>query len=272
VILFAVLVLATLAGATRLLTGPWSQASEAIEPWRADLAERGGVPESADRTASRELLLRMNAENIELRRRLSEYREVADASGLAASQAVVARARVTARSLRRGRHFLEIDLGAVDGVEDGMAVGIGWSLIGVVAGEQLGRSLVRLLSDQDSRVAAHLVPAPSDDGEQLQTLTPLALGVCAGTGERGRLELHFIEDRPGLQVEPGMGVLTAGGSGSQLPPRLVIGTVLSAEREATSDHWRIAVQPLRDARQASTLLILRSQRAAVKDGAGGFGN
>jgi len=157
-----------------------------------------------------------------------------------------------ARSERQARRFIEIDAGVVDGVHRGMAVAEGWSLLGVVVGEQTGTSLVQLVTDAQSRVPATLLTVD----EEGQPGEPVSLGVCAGTGRNDRLELRFIEEREGLTVHPGMAVVTAAGR-EAVPVGLVLGLVESAEVQAYSDHWAITVRPLRDADILGSVLVLQ---------------
>lgn len=224
------------------LSGPFTT-------WRAD---RVPVGPGSDVIALRELAVRLHAENLELRRRLEEYAEVEARVAAGAPLRILCRSRVVARSGRRGRHFLEIDAGLAEGVERGLAVSSGWSLVGMVVGEQAGRSLVRLLHDPESRIPARLV-----DVDQTGEETLLSLGLCIGTGRVDRLRLDFVEQRPGLDPAPGMMAISAGGP-EGIPPGLVLGRVVEVERSPDRDHWQIALEPLRPLASEASLLVLRS--------------
>ncbi len=193
-----------------------------------------------------EQMVRINAENAILRSRLQDYLSIKGEGGVPPEQAVMVRARVIARTLRQGRRYCELDAGAVDGVGVGMAVCLGWSLVGTVVGVQEGRCLVQQVTDSESRVPAALL------GEE----AIIAEGVLSGVGKRGLLMLDYIEERRDLVVKPGQQVVTAGTQG-RFPPGLVLGTVVAASRSATADHWHVEVTPMREADIAESLLILR---------------
>lgn len=224
----------------------WKHTSALLEPLQRQLAAGGGATGDERVRAMEEQLIHLNAENVLLRTRLQEYLAIRGEGGVPPEQTVVVRTRIISRTLREGRRYCEIDTGAVDGVLKGMAVCSGWSLVGMIADVQEGRALVQQLNDSESRIPAALI-----DGAQV-----LAEGVLAGTGKRGRLLLDFVEDREGLNIVPGQRVVSAGSDG-RLPHGLVLGTVLSATRSSTADHWRIDVVPLRDADAAESLLVLR---------------
>ena len=156
------------------------------------------------------------------------------------------------RTQRPGRRFCELDIGAIDGVEHGMPVVLGWTLIGSVAGLQASRSVVRQISDVDSRVPAGLY----SDQEML------AEGVLRGTGTSDEAALELIEERPGLTVAAGQQVVTAGLAG--FPPGLVLGTVSQAQRGGPAGHWQVMVRLLRTAERAESLLVLREAEEVVR--------
>jgi rod shape-determining protein MreC len=243
----AVTGLATWSGFTRVSPTTLAAVSEPVE--RAWSGSEEADPLERLRQVQ-EQLVQANAENALLRTRLEDYLAIRGEGGIPPQQAVVVRARVIARTLRQGRRYCELDAGAVDGVTVGMAACLGWSLVGVVAGVQEGRSLVQQVSDSESRVPASLF-----DGKTL-----LAEGVLSGSGRRGLLLLDYIEDSDGLAVATGQQVVTAGSDG-RFPPGLVLGTVTAATRSATADHWHVEVAPLREADTAQSLLIMRFEHA-----------
>ncbi len=227
----------------------WRRLSGLVAPWQRAMSPVGNqVPASPEQqlAAAQEQVIQLNAENVLLRTRLAEYLAIRGEGGLPPEQVVVVRARIIGRTQRLGRRYLELDAGAVDGVVKGMAVCSGWSLVGMVSGVQEGRCLVQQLTDAESRL-----PAALFDGDKM-----LAEGVIAGIGKRGQLLLDFVEDREGLNVVPGMHVVTAG-SDIRLPAGLVIGTVTAAGRSSTADHWRIDVAPQRVAEAAESLLVMK---------------
>jgi cell shape-determining protein MreC len=220
----------------------WQWLAPLAIPWQADLSSRR--PQGEELVGLQERVIRLNVENVVLRRRLAEYQQIEGEGHLPPAQAVAARGRIIARTERQGRRFCELDVGAVDGVERDMPVILGWTLIGSVAGLQPGRCVVRQISDIDSRVPAGLY----DDHELL------AEGVLRGTGEAGEASLDLVEDRPGLTVEAGQHVVTAGLGG--FPPGLALGPVIEAQRGGAADHWKIRVRLLRTAERAESLLVI----------------
>ncbi|MBA3709085.1 MAG: rod shape-determining protein MreC [Planctomycetes bacterium] len=222
----------------------WSRLGNAIEPLQRGLAP---IPKEADGVTSlREQVIRLNAENVVLRTRLSEYLAIKGEGGIPPEQAVVVRARVIARTHRAGRRYCEVDAGAVDGVVKGMPVCSGWSLVGVVAGVQDGRCLVQEVTDSESRIPAAIV----DDQQKL------AEGVLVGSGRAGQVSLDFVEHREGLTISEGMRVVSAGADG-RLPAGLVLGTITSAKLAPGADHWQISLTPLRDTGNVESLLLMR---------------
>lgn len=244
--LVVALVLAVLTGALVASGGArrvWQWSAGLVGPWQADLAGRD--PDADEQAQLRERVIRLNVENVVLRRRLGEYQQIEGDGHLPPAQVVVARGRIIARTQRPGRRFCELDVGAIDGVERGMPVVLGWTLIGSVAGLQAGRCAVRQVSDADSRV-----PVALYDEREL-----LAEGVLRGTGVADEAALDFIEDRPGLTVVAGQPVVSAGLAG--FPPGLALGTVIAAQRGGPAGHWQITVRLLRTAERADSLLVIR---------------
>lgn len=227
----------------------WGRLDPLLIPLQRGLAPRGMVDDERLGEVEREQLIRLSAENVLLRTRLEEYQAIRGETGVPAERSVVARGRIVARSLRAGRRYLELAVGAVDGVARGMAVASGWTLVGLVTGVQEGRCLVQLLSDRECRLPAAII-ATREGGPRL-----LAEGVLTGTGQRGGLVIEQVEQTGDLVLAPGMAVVTAGSDG-RLPAGLVLGTVAEADR-ADGDRWRIAVQSARDAELAESLLVLR---------------
>lgn len=242
--------LGALIGVTGLLRGPWqrldgARAREALVPAAVadpdlDLAEENA---------------RLRERCADLARRLAAYEELAASAAVTVPEILLTTATVVGRGDRRGAHLVEIDRGAMaDGVSRGLAVTVGWSLVGVVRGEAGARSLVQLITDPASRVPARLV---GRDGEVI------ALGSLAGTGAWTELELRLVQDRAGLEVEAGFLVLTADGL-EAVPPGLILGHVVAAERSTSDDHWRIKVAPLRSTALLTEVQVLKDLRPRVE--------
>ena len=241
IILLVISVLIALIPAVR---GLWVMTDQPVAAWRSQLIAESGSVENALAEAAEEIA-RLRTQHAEAVRRLAEFEEILNESNLDPEQVVLTRATVVARSTGPGAQVLEINRGAVDRVRKHMAITVGWSLIGVVIGEQAGRSLVRLLTDAQSRIPAKII---GPDG------AVLGRGVCAGTGDLRQLDLRMVEDQPGLIVEAGQYVVSAGGPGV-VPPDLILGVIEQARREEASDHWAIDVEPLREV--GATVLVLK---------------
>jgi rod shape-determining protein MreC len=236
-------VLTLVLGGTGVTASVWHQSLQGRVP---SLHHELIAPEdAAPMTVLIERSARLNAENIELRRRLREYESIRGEGGIFPEQAVVARVRVIGRSERRGRRYVEVDVGALDGVRRGQAVISGWSLLGEVVGEQRRRSLVRLITSEDSRVAAALY----DPRGQL-----VAEGILRGDPSGQGCRLLYIEDHPDLVVEAGMEVLTSG-TGGRFRAGLLLGLVTDVERPSDSDHWTVWVEPVHQPNRLPTFQI-----------------
>lgn len=206
-------------------------------------------------------LLRLATENAELRRRIREYDSLHAELGTRIFPEQLLRARVIARSAEQGRHFLEIDQGALQGISRGDPVVVGWTLVGVIRAEQAERSLVQLLTDSESRVAVSLYHASFGlNTEDQVSDSPVAHGVIAGSGDRHALRVMHVEARAGVQMVPGMQVLSSG-LDPLIPFGLVIGEVVEAEPRADSDLWDITVQPARAWGSYPTVVAVRRLRA-----------
>jgi cell shape-determining protein MreC len=242
--------LGALIGLSGLLRWPW----QALDRPGAALRE-ALVPDAVDDPALdlAEETARLRERCADLGRRLSAYEELAGGAATDVQEVLLTPALVRSRGDRHAAHLVEIDRGAADGVGRGLAVTVGWSLVGVVRGEQSGRSLVQLVTDPVSRIPAHLVTA---DG------VTIALGSLAGTGSWTALELRLVQDRPGLEIAAGQLVVTADGH-EAVPPGLLLGRVVSAQRSSSDDHWRIAVEPLRSPALLTRVQVLKDLRPRV---------
>jgi rod shape-determining protein MreC len=227
------LLLTALVGLSGLARATWLRLAEAVLPWQRSQI---GLQERHEELLDlRERNARLNAERVELAGRLRDYEAIRGEGGIDPLRAVVAIARVIARSPRAGRSLVEIDVGVLDGVRRGMICLAGWSLVGTVIGEERHRSAVQLITDPESRIPAALYSLQGDFvGEGLLVGDPASAG-C---------RLLYIDDHPDLVIEPGMEVLTSGTDG-RLPRDLVLGQVAEVEQPPGDDHWSIIVRPLR---------------------------
>jgi rod shape-determining protein MreC len=240
-------VVISLVAATALIlgTGFGRRVLAALSPLAAWQRHQAARTSASSAEEAREQALRLNVENIVLRRRLAEYGELTGEGRVAAAQVVAARGAVVARTLREGRRYCELDVGALDGIEVGQAVVRGQALVGRVALVAQGRCAVQALGDAESRI-----PAALYSQEQC-----LAEGVLRGFGEGNRAHLEFVEDRPGLVITPGQIVVTTSLDG--VPGGLALGTVIEADRGEAADHWRVTVELLRTVDDVESLVVLR---------------
>lgn len=253
-----VLILGACLGLTLLLAGTglvkrfWIPSSRLLTGWRQNLAATGPADSALMRT--QEELARLKSQMLTLQAELSALTEMSQA-GVNPERVILRRAAVLGRSRRIGRHFWEITGGGADGVRQGMAAVSGWSLVGVVEGEAERTSLVRLITDPESRVPVAVIGQKTDTEGQSAPME-VARGVAAGTGDRVRLDIRFVDDRPGREVLTGMDVVSLGGTG-EVPPGLMIGRVVLAERSPQSALWHIEASPLRRLDDLDQVLILR---------------
>lgn len=198
------------------------------------------------------LLLRKQVADLQARLQALQQAQEFEANGM--MEIVSYDARVMSRTRGRREQYVEIDRGALHEVKRGMAVCAGRSIIGLVSGEKRTTSLVRLISDPQSRIAAHVY-----NGQNR-----IAGGVLAGAERSGLCELLYIEDRPGLVIKPDHYVVTAGTDGI-IPEGLIIGRIIEADPSKTSDSWRIIVEPLRPVHAVTEVLVCRRPQRGLPE-------
>ena len=218
------------------------------------LAPAGRTAADEPEAVLREQVVRLGAENAVLRGRLADYAAIEGEGRATPERVVVARGRIIGRTRRASRRYIELDVGRVDGVVKGMAVVMGWTLVGQVSGTDDGRCLVQEVTDGESRVAAAVI----DAGDAAKAPVRLCEGVLAGRGRRDVLGLEFVETAPELDLRPGLGVVTAGADG-RFPAGLVLGAIRSASH-AGGEAWQVEIAPPRDPELAESLLVLRFER------------
>lgn len=197
---------------------------------RTWLLPSGSLAESSKKD---EIIVQLKAENLLLKRRLMDFEDLRDQEPILAGRTWV-RARMLAVSLDRGQHFVEIDAGtASHGVERDQPVIAGRSLVGRIAGEKAGRSLVRLLSDTGSRVPIMI----------MQGTEAIAEGLCEGIGETRSLRLSMLQVAQETELTKGMEVITSPLLPA-IPAGLVIGTIDKAEQKTTGE-WMVTLTPIR---------------------------
>lgn len=124
---------------------------------------------------------------------------------------------------------LEINRGSGEGIGEGMPVITDAGLVGRVVQVEGGRSRVRLITDPDYPTVGARLVASGDVGG-------------AEPGTDGNL---VVQD--GIQldtaVERGDGVVTAGTRGSEYPPGIPIGSVLSVGRTGDRTEKTLEIEP-----------------------------
>lgn len=201
-------------------------------------------------------LLTLSEDNLRLQKEIADVRDrlqmtrqakkLADAGGM---EVVAWDARVLSRT--RGQrqqmvdvHYVEVDKGGLDAVKPGMAMCSGRSLLGLVTAVKRDQALVRLITDPKSRIAALIY-----DGKKR-----VAGGILAGGPRSGLCHMLYVEDRPGLKIEPGFYVVSAG-TGGLVPEGLILGEVIKASPSLSSDNWDIEVQPIRPVHAITEVLL-----------------
>ena len=181
---------------------------------------------------SRERLEALEAQNEELRARLAELEEARQENerlralvDFAEERSLITLgARVIGRPVSAWEGTITIDRGSTDGVEAGMPVIAAQGLVGQVATVSPRAATVRLITDQQSGVAA-------------MVQSSRVLGVVRGS-IAGALSLDFV-DR-GQLPQNGDVVITSG-LGGVYPKGIVIGDVTSVEDRRGELYPRIAV-------------------------------
>lgn len=168
----------------------------------------------------------VEAENAELRARLAEVegdqiREITDRQVLeqllAATEITFAddveqvAARVVTGPSSSFEATVTIDKGSDHGIEEGMAVVTGAGFVGRVERVTSNRSVVLLLSDAEMSVSARLVSTQ-------------ALGLVKGRGAQRSPVVELLADEG---AEEGEILQTSGLEGSQYPPGIPIGRIVS---------------------------------------------
>jgi rod shape-determining protein MreC len=185
-----------------------------------------------DLTVSRTRLAALEEQNAELRARLAELEEARQENERLralvdfAEERKLAKlgARIIRRPISTWEGVIVIDRGSEDGIEPGMPVIAAQGLVGQVAEVTVGASTVRLLSDQQSGVAAMIQSSR-------------ATGIVRGSVS-GELSLDFVARD--LTPLAGDVVLTSG-LGGVYPKGLVVGDVVSVDDRRGELYPRIIV-------------------------------
>ena len=249
---FILLVLTLLLGPLGLGDWLWSQPRHLSTNMMIGQNQAGSEPFDEQLLALNEEALLLKKQVADLQARLLAMRQAKDFEEAGMMDLVAYDARVIRRTRGRREQYVEINRGALHKVTRGMAVCAGRSIIGLVSGEQRTESLVRLISDPQSRIAAHVYNGKNR----------IAGGVLAGAERSGLCELLYIEDRPGLLIKPDYYVVTAGTDGI-IPEGLILGRIIEADPSKTSDSWRIIVEPLRPVHAVTEVMVCRRPQSQL---------
>ena len=137
-----------------------------------------------------------------------------------------------------------IDKGSADGIRKDMPVIGENGLVGRIVRVARSESIVRMVVDRDSAVAARL----ASSGEQ---------GIVEGTGSG----LHLTLLDPAAKVATGERVLTSGYSRGLFPPGIPIGTVTDAPPAGSNTTRVVTVEPFVDFSSLDYLLLVTGVRA-----------
>jgi rod shape-determining protein MreC len=151
-------------------------------------------------------------------------------------------ARVVSTSPNNFQLTLEIDRGTRHGVARGMPVVSGAGLVGRIVDASRTRSVVLLVTDQESSVGVRL--ATSGD-----------VGVATGRGMRAPLEVDLID--PATVVPEGEVVVTSGLQQSVFPPGIPVGKVRTAKAAPGALQQDVAIDPVVDLRRLTFVKVLQ---------------
>ena len=145
------------------------------------------------------------------------------------------------------RRSAMVNVGRIDGVEDGSAVMDGLGLVGRIAGVAERSARVIFLGDGSSRVPAVVQPS----GQR---------AMVSGDNSRAPV-LEFIDQLD--EVRPGDRVVSSG-DGGLYPPGILIGQLVAAP------DGRLRVRLAADFRQLDFVRVVRTQPLAPVEGPGGL--
>lgn len=137
-------------------------------------------------------------------------------------------AEVIGKNIDPTESTLIINRGAVDGIEDGSPVIIGDGiLVGKVAKAEKKTAVVRLLDDNQSKVASTVVNYEK------------SIGIVEG-GYGISVQMNFIPQNESVSVGD---IVVTSGLEEKMPRGLLIGTVQAVEKEAHQPFQRAVIKP-----------------------------
>lgn len=197
-------------------------------------AQLGKCTENVQTLTAREVELRQSLRNVEEMEALLGYVRLTGTEGVAA--------RVISRSLPAAG-TVTIDKGSQDGVTVGSAVVVGdGQLLGTVIEAEAILSTVRLVHEKQSKIPAAIWGSSR------------TIGLVEG--QSGSV-LHMAFIPVDTNIADGDLVVTSGLDGG-LPANIVIGLVTSVIREDTAPFLNALIEPLYDAREWTSVLVIGS--------------
>ncbi len=206
-------------------------------------------------TADQETLTELKEENAKLKAANAEYaendlsvsrlQELLDLQDTYSLQSTAA--RIISGSTDSWSSTVTIDKGSTSGLTVGMPVCSSTGVIGQIMECGPTSSVVRLMSDEDSRISA-------------MVQTTRASGTLAGSAD-GTLKLTGIS--VDQKVEVGDIIITSG-LGGVYPKGLPLGTVTSCEKPTGALYWDIVVESIATTESQEEVLIITSLTEAQK--------
>lgn len=234
-------------GALRVVSPLQEGSARAIEPfrdgwnWVADLFDAKSENErltqevEALRAAVAEELT-TQAENDELRALLEMQRD-----RIYPNDVEFVMARVIARSTTAWYSTVTIDVGSDDGVRQFDPVVNGQGLVGRVESVKATASQVQLLTDQQSYVAAMVVPSRAEG---------LAAGSVTGT-----MSMQYVEKSE--EITKGQFVVTSGRQGSIFVRGIPIGQIERVGAQEVELYQSVTLRPAVDFRKLDVVMVVR---------------
>lgn len=143
-----------------------------------------------------------------------------------ASPLMLRSAEVIGKTTIQMRSFATLNVGEKDGVQVGMPVITEQGLVGRIIGTNEGYSVVQLLPNRDTRVAAKTTQGRND-------------GLVSWDGSSSL----FLRNVPSVQPQKLGDTVVTSNYSSLYPENIVIGTITQIEPEGGSLFYKITVQP-----------------------------
>jgi rod shape-determining protein MreC len=195
--------------------------------------------------AENKALRGVEEENLRLKKALS-YQD--------ASPFMLVPARLLGRTPANWWHSVEVDKGAIDGVEVGLAVLTPDGLVGRVTRVTEHISTVQLITDELCKVAGSVDGAREDDKQGIVHVE--VRGDRTASALRPRMVMRFVVDR--YLSKPGQMIVTTG-VGQVFPPGVPIGRVVEWHSQVL--EGQAVLEPAVDLQMLSDVFIVTGMKA-----------